>query len=48
MLVVMPPFTVRHFRFENDGFSQIIYKYYKVGNMKQVFQDISVDNVMEF
>ena len=42
------PFTVRLFLLDCDDFSQIRYKYYQVDNMKQLFQDISVDNIMMF
>ena len=42
------PFTIRYFLLECDDCSQIIHKYYQVHNMKQLFQDISVDNSMMF
>ena len=42
------PFTIHYFLLECDDFSQIIHKYYQVHNMKQLFQDISVDNSMMF
>ena len=43
MLVVM-----HHFLLECEVFSQIRYKYFQVGIIKQLFQDISVDNVTMF
>ena len=45
MSVLDAPFSVRHFLLECDEMLQIRYKYYQVNNMKESFQDISVDNV---
>ena len=46
MLVVMH--QLRHFLMECDDVLQIRNKYYQVDIMIQLFQDISVDNIMVF
>ena len=41
-------FTVHHILLECVDFSQIRNKYYQVNTMKQLFQDISIGNIMMF
>ena len=42
------PFTVRHFLLECGDFSHIRNKYYYVDTIKQLFNDLPIDNVFLF
>ena len=41
-------FTVRHFLLECDDFSHIRNKYFHVDTIKQLFNDVPIDNVFLF
>ena len=42
------PFTVRHFLLECGDFSQIRKKYFYFDTIKQLFDDVPIDNVFLF
>ena len=42
------PFTVRHFLLECGDFAQVRNNCFHVNNMKELFQDIHIDNIMTF
>ena len=42
------PFTVRHFLLECGDFAQVRNNCFHVDNMKELFQDIHIDNIMTF
>ena len=42
------PFTVRHFLLECGDFSHIRNKYFHVDTIKQLFNDVPIDNVFLF
>ena len=42
------PFTVRHILLECGDFSQIRIKYFHVDTIKQLFNDVPIDNVFLF